>query len=77
MESMEFEEVQPKFKTDQMLRLVQRDVYLKFMFNDMSNKNGHTQDSILEVLFNSNVIGDSLFTEQYEACAQNEASSQG
>jgi hypothetical protein len=68
MEPIEFDEPLPEFNAEQMLRLVQKDAYLKFVFDDLSKK-GHTQPELLEVLFNSNVLEDSIYTAEYEACA--------
>lgn len=75
MDNSGIEETKPEFREEQMLRLVQKDVYLKFLFKDMNNK-GDTPTKTLEILFNSHVIGDTIYTEQYEACAIGEATPQ-
>ncbi|MGU3473112.1 hypothetical protein ACLBWT_18440 [Paenibacillus sp. D51F] len=66
---MEFDDPIPEFNEAQMLRLVQKDRYLTFVFKDLISK-GSSESDVLQVLFNSNVIGDSVFTAEYEACAE-------
>lgn len=68
METNEFCEPLPIFNEEQMFRLTLKDRYLMFVYEDMS-KRGHSHTSVLQILFNGNVLGDSLYTAEYEACA--------
>jgi hypothetical protein len=68
MDSNNIEEQLPVFNEQQMLRLVQKDANLTFVFKDLSIKS-HDKAHLLEVIFNSNVLEDSLFTNEYEACS--------
>lgn len=61
----EYEE--PLFDEIKMLRLVEKDKYLKFVFTDMIGK-GQTEAEALLFLFNSNVLGDSAYTDLYATC---------
>ncbi|MFD2614673.1 hypothetical protein [Paenibacillus gansuensis] len=63
----ERDEPAPEFNAEQMLRLVEKDLYLKFLFNDLRAK-GNEETDLLEILFNSNVVGDSIYTSEYEGC---------
>ncbi|WP_054943595.1 hypothetical protein [Paenibacillus ihuae] len=69
METNEFGEPLPIFNEEQMFRLIHKDKYLMFVFKDMS-KRGHSRTLVLEVLFNENILGDTAYTDEYEACAE-------
>jgi hypothetical protein len=68
MENDYLNEEIPVFNEEQMLRLVKKDVYLTFVFNDLSKRN-QDRAYVLEVIFNSNVLEDSIYTNQYTACS--------
>lgn len=57
----EFEVV---FEEEQMRRLVARDKYLKFVYDDMVRKGRSEADALL-IIFNSNVIGDSVIAKLF------------
>lgn len=59
--------VEPIFNSGQMSRLVKKDPYLLMVYNDLL-KRGHSHEIVLEVLYNSNVLEDSLMTSAYQAC---------
>lgn len=69
MQLIEFDGPIPEYNEAQMRRLMQKDRFLIFVFLDMTS-NGHSESDALQVLFNSNVLGDSLYTAEYEACAE-------
>lgn len=50
----------PTFNEKVMRNLVKKDRYLTFVFNDLLNRNENiSEKNVLEVIFNSNIIGDS------------------
>lgn len=55
----------PIFDAAQMLRFVNEDAYLKWIYTDLLKK-GHASETALEVLFNGNVLEDSAMTDEYE-----------
>ncbi|WP_175406381.1 hypothetical protein [Bacillus sp. FJAT-27264] len=57
------------FNEAQMLRFVNVDAYLQWMYNELLKK-GHASETALEVLFNANVLGDSGMTHEYESYAR-------
>lgn len=59
----------PVFNAAQMLRFVNEDAYLKWMYTDLLKK-GHASETALEVLFNANVLGDTAMTDEYELYAK-------
>lgn len=68
METNEFCEPLPIFNEEQMFRLVRKDRYLMYVYQDMVNR-GNSRSTVLEVLFNENILGDSVFTAEYDDCA--------
>ncbi|CAM4051146.1 hypothetical protein L1N85_24635 [Paenibacillus alkaliterrae] len=61
------QEVELVFEEEQMRRIVMKDKYLKFVYDDMVGK-GRTEADALRIIFNSNVIGDSVMIDLYESC---------
>ncbi|MEC0167356.1 hypothetical protein [Paenibacillus graminis] len=59
----------PVFSAAQMLRFVNEDAYLKFVYTHLLEK-GHASETALEVLFNGEVLGDSAMTDEYELYAK-------
>ena len=63
-----FEENIPIYNEDQMLRLVERDEFIKFSFLDLLKLGKLSYTTVLEVLFNSYVLEDSVMTDAYNSC---------
>ncbi|OME78601.1 hypothetical protein BK120_22955 [Paenibacillus sp. FSL A5-0031] len=61
------DDVEIIFEEEKMCRLVMKDKYLKFVFDDMVRKGRSEADALL-IVFTSNVIGDFVLTNQYESC---------
>lgn len=61
------------FKSSVMGVLIENDLLLKRMHQDLT-KRGNESDFILEVLFNSEVIGDTSLERLYNKIAKNELS---
>lgn len=62
MEDEESEEI--IFDEEKMKRLVDKDAYLTFVYKDMQGRNHSNQDA-LRLLFNSNVLDDSVMANEY------------
>jgi hypothetical protein len=56
--------MEPAFNRDQMLRLIERDLFLKYLW-EKSDKS----DRKLETMFNTYVREDSQQTRAYEQCS--------
>lgn len=54
------------FNKDKMLVLISQDMYLKFVFNDLK-KRGLMEVDALEIVFNSNVLGDADYEDIYQS----------
>lgn len=49
-----------------MRNLIEKDGLLKFMFNDLISRGDEkSEDRYLEILFNSEVLGDSIMEDNY------------
>ncbi|ASA20244.1 hypothetical protein [Paenibacillus donghaensis] len=59
----------PVFIAAQMLRFVNQDSYLTLVYRDFL-KRGHASEKALEILFNGNVLEDSVMTREYELYAK-------
>lgn len=57
------------FNAAQMLRFVNEDYYLKWVYLHLLKK-GHASETALEVLYNGNVLGDSGMTREYDLYAK-------
>lgn len=62
MEDEESEEI--VYDEEKMKRLVEKDGYLAFVYRDMRNRH-HSSKEALRLLFNSNVLDDSLMAAEY------------
>lgn len=54
-----------QFDKDKTLVLVSEDMFFQFILRDLKTK-GHSEVKALEVIFNSNIIGDSVYEEKYQ-----------
>lgn len=59
----------PVFNAAQMLRYVHQDSYLNFVYKEFL-KRGHASEKALEIVFNGNVLEDSVMTREYESFAK-------
>lgn len=53
------------YQADVMKKMVQQDRYLSFVYNDLIKRN-HGESEVLEILFHSNIIGDSIMEASYQ-----------
>lgn len=55
-----------KFNAEAMKHLVDKDGYLSFVFRDLARRNPNLTDAeLLEIIYNSNVIEDSVYSSLY------------
>lgn len=55
------------FNATAMKKLVKNDLYLSKTFVDLMQRNSHLNpDEVLEIVFNSNVLEDSVLMNEYE-----------
>ncbi|MEG0296764.1 MAG: hypothetical protein RR620_08590 [Clostridium sp.] len=55
-----------EFDVETMKRLIQSDMFLRFSFQDLMRRNPtNSEISILEVIFNSYVLEDSIMIDEY------------
>lgn len=55
-----------EFNETAMLKLVNKDHYLRFVYKDLSNRNPNMPNSeVLRVIYNSNIEGDSILSAEY------------
>lgn len=61
--------MKPKFSIKKMIRLAEKDLYVKFLFNDLQARNSHLPESeIWKIVFNGTVLDDSAMEILYESC---------
>ncbi|PXW86017.1 hypothetical protein DES38_1263 [Streptohalobacillus salinus] len=53
-----------EFNSTTMKKLVESDKYLNFVYNDFM-KQVNDEERVLRILFNSNVLEDSVITDRY------------
>lgn len=55
-----------KFNIETMKKLANKDRYIRFVFNDLKNRNANIPNKeILEIIFNTNVLEDAAIQEKY------------
>lgn len=55
------------FNEEKMKKLAKEDLYIMFVWKDLKMKNKHMSDKeILEVIFNGNVLNDSVYEAIYK-----------
>lgn len=56
------------FEPEKMKKLVEKDLYLSFVFKDLSRRNPHlVETEVLKILFNGEVLDDFAMQEEYRS----------
>jgi len=53
-----------KFNYEQMKKFAEQDALVKLMAKDLQSR-GHSEEEALEVVFNSEILGDSVMEDAY------------
>lgn len=54
-----------KFNAEKMRRLIKKDILLILLYDRVRKEKGMSEESALEIVFNSEILGDSILERKY------------